>query len=166
MSNIELQVGQTARVDLVLQIGQISDQVTVTGGAPVVQTEEASVGSVIDSHSVTELPLNGRQFLQLTLLVPGVNPGSPGGRQRTERGTMESAISVNGARENANRYLLDGTLNTDPNFNIFVISPNVDCHPGIQGPDGRLWCAVRLPGGSADQHRDPLGHERFSRDRL
>ena len=126
VENIELQVGQTARVDLVLQIGQISDQVTVTGGAPVVQTEEASVGSVIDSHSVTELPLNGRQFLQLTLLVPGVNPGSPGGRQRTERGTMESAISVNGARENANRYLLDGTLNTDPNFNIFVISPNVD----------------------------------------
>ena len=109
-----------------LQIGQLTEQVTVTGGAPVVQTEEASVGSVIDSHRIAELPLNGRQFLQLTLLVPGVNPGAPGGRQRTERGTLESAISVNGARENANRFLLDGTLNTDPNFNIFVISPNVD----------------------------------------
>lgn len=129
VSNIELLVQQTGRVDIVLQVGEVSDTVEVTGMAPLLQSEEASVGNVIDQKRVVQLPLNGRGFLQLAFLVPGVSQaGGTGGRTAEERGTFNgnSAISVGGNRENANVFLLDGTMNTDRNFNMFAVGPSVD----------------------------------------
>ncbi|MFN7925423.1 MAG: carboxypeptidase-like regulatory domain-containing protein [Bryobacteraceae bacterium] len=126
LKGIVLQVDQTARIDAKLEVGEVVQEVSVEASIPLVQTDSSSISSVIERRQVQDLPLNGRQFLQLALLVPGAVPAPPGGRQATERGTLGSAININGNREGSNLFLIDGTLNTDPNFNTFVISPNVD----------------------------------------
>jgi hypothetical protein len=93
---------------------------------PLLHVSDAVVGEVIDQRQVAELPLNGRQFLELALLVPGAH--SSHGAQMGDtsplywRPGQNSAITIAGARPNANVYLLDGTVNTDPSFNTFVIS--------------------------------------------
>ncbi|HZT31180.1 MAG TPA: TonB-dependent receptor [Bryobacteraceae bacterium] len=123
---VVIQVNQSAELDASLEVGDVVQEVAVQASAPLLQTTESSVGSVIEFKQVQQLPLNGRQFLQLALLVPGATQSPPGGRQSTERGTLPSALNVNGNREGSNLFLIDGTLNTDPNFNTFVISPNID----------------------------------------
>jgi hypothetical protein len=105
----------------------VKQELSVEAAAPLLQTNASSVGSVIGERQLQNLPLNGRQFLQLALLAPGAVPAPPGSRQATERGTLSSAININGNREGSNMFLIDGTLNTDPKFNTFVISPNIDC---------------------------------------
>ena len=125
-NGVVLQVDQSVRVDATLEVGEVVQEVSVQAAAPLLQTDSSAVSSVIERRQVQDLPLNGRQFLQLALLVPGAVPAPPGSRQASERGTLSSAINVNGNREGSNLFLIDGTLNTDPNFNTFVISPNVD----------------------------------------
>ena len=125
-TGVEVQVDQDVRLGAQLQVGEVRQEVSVEASVPLLQTNSSSVGSVIAERQVQNLPLNGRQFLQLALLVPGAVPAPPGSRQATERGTISSAININGNREGSNLFLIDGTLNTDPNFNTFVISPNID----------------------------------------
>jgi hypothetical protein len=125
-TGVEVQVDQDVRLDAPLQVGEMRQEISVGAAAPLLQTNASSVGSVIAERQVQDLPLNGRQFLQLALLVPGATPAPAGSRQATERGTLSSAININGNREGSNLFLIDGTLNTDPNFNSFVISPNID----------------------------------------
>src|SRR5579862_8048148 len=77
-TGITLQIDQHARVDFQLQVGAASDSIQVTSEMPLTQTDTSSVGSVIDNQKVTEMPLNGRQFYSLALLVPGVAPPAQG----------------------------------------------------------------------------------------
>jgi len=77
-SGLVLQVDQRARVDFQLQVGAASESVQVTAEAPLTQTDTSSVGSVIDNQKLAEMPLNGRQFYSLALLVPGVAPPAQG----------------------------------------------------------------------------------------
>ncbi|MEO7649678.1 MAG: carboxypeptidase regulatory-like domain-containing protein [Bryobacteraceae bacterium] len=125
-TGVEMQVDQNVRIDARLEVGDVVQEVSIQASVSLVQTDSSSVSSVIERRQVQDLPLNGRQFLQLAFLVPGAVPSPPGSRQATERGTLGSAINFNGMREGSNLFLIDGTLNTDPNFNTFVISPNVD----------------------------------------
>jgi hypothetical protein len=126
IQGIVLQVNQTARVDVTLDLGNVAEQVTVQGTSPLLQTEEAMLGQVVSNRMITELPLNGRQFLQLATLTPGVATGvNHSARQAGMRGALTN-ISVNGARAEFNNYLLDGVTNTDGNFNLMVTSPSVD----------------------------------------
>ena len=75
-NNVDLQVGQIARIDAALQVGNVSEVVEVRGGAPVIETENATLGTVIENRRIIELPLNGRNYLQLTSLTPGVTTNS------------------------------------------------------------------------------------------
>jgi len=94
-TGVEIQVDQDVRLDAVLQVGEIRQEVSVQASAPLLQTASSSVGSVIAEAQVRNLPLNGRQFLQLALLVPGAVQSPPGSRQASERGTLSSAININ-----------------------------------------------------------------------
>ncbi len=76
--NLVLQIQQTIRQDFRLQVGRVGQEVTVSGAAPLLNTESGEIGSVIPSRSIEQLPLNGRNFSQLGLLVPGTNPGAVG----------------------------------------------------------------------------------------
>ncbi|MBI2822069.1 MAG: carboxypeptidase regulatory-like domain-containing protein, partial [Acidobacteria bacterium] len=107
-SGIALTVGREAVVDFTLKIGEISEKVTVTGEAPLVETTQAALSDLVDEKKIRELPLNGRSFTELALLQAGAmqrtgisgrfNPISGGG----------SRISIGGARPKQNVYVLDG----------------------------------------------------------
>jgi hypothetical protein len=121
-SNVNLNVDQTVRVDFVLQIGQPSEQVVVTESVPLVQTDTSTLGQVIERKQVSELPLNERNFLTFALLVPGGQLPVQGSQNSTQGG----AISVNGAREQSNDFLLDGVDNNDLYINQYSVLPSVD----------------------------------------
>ena len=127
---VNLQVDQIARIDIALETGNLTQTVEVAGEAPLVNTEAPALGHVIENRRVLTLPLNGRQFLELTLQVPGVTTGN-GGPQSGDstlfsRPGQNSSISVSGGRSQNNSFLLDGTQNTDPDVNAYVVSPSVD----------------------------------------
>ncbi|HYY58670.1 MAG TPA: TonB-dependent receptor, partial [Pyrinomonadaceae bacterium] len=120
----ELQVNQTQRVDVALEVGPLPvEVVNVTDALPPVQKDTAAVGTVIENRQVTGLPLDGRNFFELSLLVPGAVPAAPGSAGSV-RGDF--AFSVNGAREDGNNFLLDGVYNVDPKLNTFGVRPSVD----------------------------------------
>lgn len=121
-SGITLQVDQVARVDMTLQVGEVSETVEVIGDAPLINTETSTVGTVIENRKVVELPLNGRQFFQLNLLVPGASTSVQGSQNSTQGG----AFVVNGAREQDNNFLIDGIDNNDLAINIFAVPLSVD----------------------------------------
>jgi hypothetical protein len=128
-SEIELQVQLAARVDFELQIGQVSESVEVRADAALLVTDNATVGTVIENKRIVELPLNGRNYLQLVSLAPNVSTGFSGqGQAGARQGGIRAAqtISVAGQRTNFNHYTLDGVENTDPNFNTFVVMPSID----------------------------------------
>jgi hypothetical protein len=129
VSTVELQVQQTARIDLVLSVGQASQTVEVSAAAAALTTESATVGTVIAEKSINELPLNGRNFLQLVALAPNVSygfapPSIASSRQGGDR--VNQNISVAGMRGVWNNYTLDGVSNTDPNFNLYIQLPSID----------------------------------------
>lgn len=80
---ILLQVDERQRVDIDMSVGALTETVSVETAASVIQTDSATVGNVVDNKKVTELPLNGRNFLQLNLLVPGANQGVKGSQNQT-----------------------------------------------------------------------------------
>jgi len=135
VEQVTLQVDQTARVDFALQVGNVTESVVVTGEATLLQTENASVGTVIDSSKIVELPLNGRNFIQLAQLIPGVQAGTPGSiTVRRGRGSVgqsdpaygSTAASANGSRDTANRFYLDGVEEMDYDAMTYAFSPSVD----------------------------------------
>ncbi|HKX30038.1 MAG TPA: TonB-dependent receptor [Blastocatellia bacterium] len=127
--NLELLVGSANRIDLALEVGEVSSIVEVEGGAPLLQRENASIGTVIENRSVVELPLNGRNYLQLTSLIPGATtngPSSTQGKQRMGGQRNTFALNVAGQRIHYNHYSLDGVENTDLNFNSYMLLPSID----------------------------------------
>src|SRR5439155_17092376 len=101
VSQFQLSVDQVARINVQLNVGELTEKVSVEASTVALQTEDVSVGTVIDSQKVVELPLNGRSFVQLALLTPGVNPGTPGSiTVRRSRGAVgqQVGMSANGAR--------------------------------------------------------------------
>ena len=129
-SGVELQVQQVARLDFQLNVGSVSTAVEVTGGAPLLTTENATLGTVIDNQRIVDLPLNGRNFTALVALSPNVSSGfSVSGGASTRQGgdrTTIAQISVAGQRQVYNYFTLDGLINTDPNFNTYTFLPSID----------------------------------------
>jgi hypothetical protein len=120
----ELQVNQTHRLDVTLEVGQLPvEVVNVTDALPPIQKDSAATGTVIENRQVVGLPLDGRNFYELSLLVPGAVPAAPGSAGSV-RGDF--SFSVNGAREDGNNFLLDGVYNVDPKLNTFGVRPSVD----------------------------------------
>ncbi|MGH9943545.1 MAG: carboxypeptidase regulatory-like domain-containing protein [Pyrinomonadaceae bacterium] len=121
---IVLQVNQQLRADASLVIpGPETDQQMIVDSPNELKKDSASISAVIENRQVTGLPLDGRNFLELSLLVPGAYPAAEGSAASV-RGDF--AFNVNGAREDANYFLLDGVYNVDPKLNTFGVRPPVD----------------------------------------
>jgi hypothetical protein len=127
-SGLELHVNENLVVNLTLQVGQVSEVVTVTGQSEQVETRSGEVSSLVGEKQVTELPLNGRNYAQLVLLVPGISPGT-GGNFQTGGTGLDSHVdmSVNGNASNQNLWTVDGVNNMDVGSNGTLLTfPSID----------------------------------------
>jgi carboxypeptidase family protein len=127
--DVQVSVQQVVRLDFTLAVGQVSESISVEANAVQLQSENATVGTVIDNKRIVELPLNGRNYLQLVALTPNATTLSPsagqaGSRQGGDRANQ--SISVAGQRIMFDNFTLDGVNNTDPNFNTYVVLPSID----------------------------------------
>lgn len=131
---LELQVAQIGVADFQLEVGEVTQTVTVEGGSPVINLQDSAIGEVVESRQITELPLNGRNFTQLATLVPGASRGIPTGSNsatgvnnnaETFRFGQEggASLSVNGLRPQTNNFILDGIDNNETLVNTIVFFP-------------------------------------------
>src|SRR5258705_146945 len=128
-ANVQLEVQQNARLDFELPVGQVSESIEVSSQAALLAVENATIGTVIDNKRIVELPLNGRNYLQLVAMAPNVSFGFPSaGQAGSRQGGIRADQSISVARQRAkfNHYTLDGVENTDPNINTFVVRPSID----------------------------------------
>ena len=123
--SVEMHAGERLTFDFVLQIGGANETVTVEADADGPQVDSAEIKDTIQGRQAVGLPLEGRQFLDLAMLSPGVvrPPGGTRGDALQQAGTL---INVLGQRSGHNLYLLDGATITDEHFNNMVVSPSVD----------------------------------------
>jgi hypothetical protein len=123
-AGMRLNVGQNIRLNIQLETGSPNDAVIfVYANHGLVEPDATNAGAVIENRQIVHLPLDERNFLQLSLLLPGTAPsaqGSPGSVRD------EFSVNVNGAREDSNNFILDGVFNNDPKLNTFAINPPVD----------------------------------------
>lgn len=132
---VTLEVAQNAVLDFTLEPGAVSETVSVALDIPQIETSTSAIGDVIQGRQIVELPLNGRNVLELARLSPGVTQGvvggfatGAGGNAETYRGgnTGGAGISVNGQRTQANNYMLDGVDNNESLVNTINIFPSAD----------------------------------------
>jgi Carboxypeptidase regulatory-like domain/TonB dependent receptor len=125
VDDVNLQVDQTVRVNVVLKVGAVTENVAVSAQSLTLDTDSASVGQVITDTQVANLPLNGRNFMQLITLGPGAT--SQGGTEAiTRRPNTTSSYSLMGGRDSSNGILLDGMFNNDMEENSVAIIPSLD----------------------------------------
>jgi outer membrane receptor protein involved in Fe transport len=128
-SSVTLAVGERFRITALLEIGEASEKVFVTSEGPALQTDDSTLQAVVDSKAVEELPLNGRNFVQLAQLVPGANEGSSHSAASGGGGAdfrPSSALVVNGQSDVQNNYMLDGTDNNERLLGLLGVRPSVD----------------------------------------
>lgn len=141
-SNVQLQMQQTLSLNFALKVGEVTQSVEVQATGALLQTDNPTLGTVIGNQSVTQLPLNGRDYLSLVNLSANAqtlaNPGdsSGGGTSREGGPRALESISVGGQRIFFDRYTLDGINNTDVDFNTFVIQPTIDAIDQFKVQDG------------------------------
>ena len=131
-TGVELHVNENKTVNLDVQVGQVTETVTVTTDQATVEVRSGEVSSLIQEKQVKELPLNGRNYAQLALMVPGVSPVTQAGAGGafTARGTGLNAgvdMSVNGNQSNTNLWTVDGVNNMDVGSNrTLLVFPAID----------------------------------------
>src|SRR5215475_11227026 len=133
--NLNLDAAQVLRLDFPLEVTDLNETIEVSSAAPPLQMDSASIGVVIDAAKTSQLPLNGRNFIQLAQLIPGAQAGTPGSitvrRGRGPIGQSDTAfgsigLSVNGVRDTANRYFLDGVELMDGDAFTYAFPPSID----------------------------------------
>jgi Carboxypeptidase regulatory-like domain/TonB dependent receptor len=143
-SDINLQVNQTVRVSVKLEVGAQAQQVQVVESAGLVQTDTSSLGQVVDQRSVSTLPLNQRNFVSFAYLVPGAQLPAEGSIDSTQG----LALSVNGARETANNFLIDGIDDNDLVINQYSAIPSLDAIQEFKVQSGNYTAEYGRSGGA------------------
>ena len=132
---VTLTVNYVARIDVRMELGSVSETMTVTADAPIIDKTTSYIGTIVDEEQVENLPLNGRNITQLATLVPGVNRGIPGSNASGGGGGTDAetfrysefgggALSVNGLREQFNNYMIDGIDNNETLVNSIAYIPS------------------------------------------
>ena len=143
-NGVKVDVDQTVRVDFALQLGEVTQEVVVEEPVPLIQTDTSALGQVVDQVRVSQLPLDERNFLTFALLVPGAQLAAEGSQNSTQGG----ALSVNGAREQSNNFLLDGVDNNDLYINQYTVLPSVDAIQEFKVESGNYSAEFGRSGGA------------------
>ena len=127
-SGLKMNVNDHLQLDITLQVGSMTESVEVAAQPTAVNTESSTVGELVNGDQVQELPLNGRNFIALTTLVPGTAPGGAGGLDTFDVGLVGGAsLSINGNASNGNLWLVNGVNNLDIGSNrTLLVFPSVD----------------------------------------
>ena len=124
---ITLAVDQIARLDYSMEIGALTDSVTIEAASALIESSNATLGKVVENRRIQELPLNGRNSLALVMLTPGVKSNAgPTQSGFLDRGVALSAVSVNGGVGSTNNFMLDGANNNQPFHSDVNVNPTVD----------------------------------------
>jgi hypothetical protein len=130
VSNITLSAGDRARINAKLDIGEVSESVSVSASeTPILQSDSSTISSLIDDQAVQDVPLNGRNVVNLIELSAGVTEGNSnafGSGTRAQDRRMSSAFSVNGQSDNANTNLIDGMDNNERLNGVIGVRPSID----------------------------------------
>jgi len=129
LADIDLGVDQRVRLNVKLEIGTVAETVTVSGVSPLVQTSSSELGTTVQQEQIQTLPLNGRNFVNLTRTVPGVVRGIPGANidgAGSLAWRASASFSANGQRPRDNNYMLDGVDNNETWLQTVVLFPSVD----------------------------------------
>lgn len=153
----DLQVNQIARVDVKLEVGEATQSVEIRDFAPILQTESTSTGESLDASTITSLPLNGRNFVSLTLLTPGAISPNPAGMNSR----FGARPYVNGNREQTNNFLLDGVDVNDSIDNRVGYSPNVDALEEVKVLTGNAAAEFGNSGGATVMLQTKSGTNEF-----
>lgn len=124
--DVTVVINQVANLAVTLQVGATRQTVEVTEAAPLIETTTAGLGTVIGQKETVDLPLNGRQFVQLLQLAPGTVPISVSQSATPAIGAGSTTPSINGGTNRSNLFYVDGVYATDPFFSTFSISPSID----------------------------------------
>jgi hypothetical protein len=127
--DIELHTGQSARIDIVLQLGAVTQEVTVTTAAPMISTTSSDVGQVVDRNVLNNIPLNGRAFWQLTQLAPGATFTPTGASAYSSIYTILSFginVTINGSDVDKTGWILDGSSIIEVQVGGTEVQPSVD----------------------------------------
>jgi outer membrane receptor protein involved in Fe transport len=150
-ANVPLSVGARFRVEAHMEVGQAVEQVEVTDVPPALQTDDSTLQSVVDSKLVEDLPLNGRNFVQLAQVVPGANEGPAHGAASGGGGAdfrPSSSLVVNGAADVQNNYMLDGTDNNERLLGLLGVRPSIDAVSEVNVMTGQYTAELgRTAGG-------------------
>jgi hypothetical protein len=122
-AGVVVRVNESTRVDVGMQVGNVVESVEVTASGQLLETASATVGKVVNNTAIVNLPLNGRDFTQLTLLLPGASPGASSGGGFLIGG---QTVAVTGNRSDQNNYTLDGVNNNETFFKHYGIRPSID----------------------------------------
>jgi hypothetical protein len=126
---ITLAEGDRPKLDLRMQVGQLQQSVQVSAETPALQTETSSLGTLFDKHSVEDLPLNGRNFMQLAQLSAGSNAGAANALasgNRPDDRRSSSNVTVNGQMSYSNNFLIDGLDDNERYIGTIILKPSVD----------------------------------------
>ena len=125
-SHLAMEMNQVARLDFQLQVGSLSQSVEVTASEPLLQTQGTQLGQTIDARTNEDLPLATRNYVQLTLLAPGSIHPDPSSFKNGQTTMNSGRPNVNGNREQANNFMLDGLDNNQVSENDVGYAPSVD----------------------------------------
>ena len=163
---VTLEVGRSTRADVQLSIASVAEQVNVIAEAPLIDTATVSVGTVVNQRTVQEIPLNGRHFVDLGLLIPGsVTPPQNGFLTAPLRGQGSFAFNTAGNREDTVNFMINGVNLNDMAQNQITFQPSINTVQEFKVDNSTFSAAVRPQLRRDRQHRDALGQQQLSRAR-
>lgn len=162
LTEVQVLIGQLTHTEIRLSVGQVQQEVRVTGAAPLVNPTTVTIGEVVDSQHMVDIPLNGRNFLQLGLMTAGSALPPEGGLAETY-GTATGGIgfTVGGSRDSWNNYTLDGVPITDPEIRTATLQPSVDAVQEFRIVDNAYGAEAGGPPGASVDLATRSGSNRF-----
>ena len=155
VSDISLTIGQIGVMDIRMEVGEVTQNIEVSSTTTLLQAEQASVGQSVENKQIVDLPLNGRDFVQLVALTPGATMAG------NAYETGNSQVLINGHRSTKTTSTIDGVLNVDQLFQGFPISPSIDAIEEFKVQSGNFSAeqgmgpsnvSVRLKSGTNQLH--------------